>query len=465
MGLTHILNRYRGSGLFLPAHGRGAALPRELKVLLRKRAGIWDLPELPELGGPLEPFGAIAQSQKNSASAMGVSRCWYGVNGATGLLHAALLGIAAPGKAVLVPRNVHISIINACVIGELIPIIFDLPFMPDRGHVAPPDENWLKDILDSISQDGVDLAAAVLVHPTYQGYANDLTPLIKQLHEKDLVVIVDEAHGAYFASEIDEDLPKSSLKAGADLVVHSLHKSATGLGQTAVLWLQGERVDPVSLERSLSCLQTSSPSSLLLASCEAALLEWRKLDGRRRLSARINEARNIADQLKTFGVPLLENQDPLRLILYTASQGINGLKADAWFISRGFIPELPEPGSLTFCLGFKKHLGLSRLLKKNWDGLLSSYKEIEPLLPFSPPPMPLVNIPAVACSSAWRASWESVPLLEAAGRVSTDFICPYPPGIPMLFPGEILDEKRISWLVEQKSQWLGQIPSEIKVVS
>ena len=113
MALLPQLTRHLGQPLFLPAHGRGAALPDGLRQLLRRRAGVWDLPELPALGGPLEADGAIADSQRSAAAAMGVARCWYGVNGATGLLQAALLAMVRPGERVLLPRNVHRSLIQA----------------------------------------------------------------------------------------------------------------------------------------------------------------------------------------------------------------------------------------------------------------------------------------------------------------------------------------------------------------
>ena len=90
MALLPLLNKRLGKSLFLPAHGRGQALPREIKRLLRQRAGAWDLPELAAIGGPLEREGAVAESQRESAAFVGADRCWYGVNGATGLLQAAL---------------------------------------------------------------------------------------------------------------------------------------------------------------------------------------------------------------------------------------------------------------------------------------------------------------------------------------------------------------------------------------
>ena len=98
MGFLPLLTRDRGRSLHLPAHGRGAGLPDDLRAMLRHRAGIWDLPELPELGGPLMQQGAVAESQRQAAIAIGAERAWYGVNGATGLLQAALLAIARPDR-------------------------------------------------------------------------------------------------------------------------------------------------------------------------------------------------------------------------------------------------------------------------------------------------------------------------------------------------------------------------------
>ena len=124
----------------------------------------------------------------------------------------------------------------------LTPVLFDLPFMPDRGHMLPPDGAWLKQILKSSLLDSVDIACAVFVNPTYHGYSTDLKELISQIHSFDWPVLVDESHGAHFACGVDQKLPCSAIEAGADLVVHSLHKSASGLAQSAVLWAQGSRV-------------------------------------------------------------------------------------------------------------------------------------------------------------------------------------------------------------------------------
>ena len=466
MKITSLLTFDRGKSLFLPAHGRGVALPKAIKNLLKKRAGIWDLPELPGLGGPFDAHGAVALSQELAAIGVGAERGWYGVNGATGLLQAALFSMIRPGQSVLMPRNAHRSLIQACALSELTPVLFDLPFMTDRGHVGPPDQTWLQKVLEEISLEEIDIAGAVLVNPTYQGYASDLEPLVKMFHQQGWPVLVDEAHGAHFVHGVDMGLPASALSAGADLVVHSLHKSATGLIQTAVLWLQGNLVDPLAVERSISWLQTSSPSSLLLASCESALLEWKSTSGKRKLKKRINEARNIAARLLEKDVPLLQNQDPLKLILHSGKFGISGFEADSFLISRGVVAELPEPGCLTFCLGLASQKGLIRLLNKEWDCLFAAHPGRKPFKPFSTAPVPLLIAPEMSCGAAWRSeSIRIVHLSDSAGYISAQLICPYPPGIPLLIPGEVLDQKRVEWLLEQQSLWPDHFSSQLRVVS
>ena len=464
MVLLRLLHRPVGQALFLPAHGRGRALPVSLRRLLSRRAGVWDLPELPLIGGPLEPEGAVALSQRQAATAMGVDRCWYGVNGATGWLQSALLGLCRPGQAVLMPRNSHRSLIQACVLGQLTPLLFDLPFLNDRGQSQPPDAAWLEGVLEALPDQHPSIGAAVLVHPTYQGYAIDPAPLIRQLQQRGWPVLVDEAHGSHFATGVDPTLPSSAVEGGADLVVHSLQKSATGLAQTAVLWLQGHRVDPDAIERSIGWMQTTSPSALLLASCEASLKDWQTTPGRQLLQQRLDQARRLKHDLLNDGLPLLDTQDPLRLVLHTGAAGISGLEADDWLLKHGLVAELPEPATLTFCLGLARHRRLRARLRGMWRALLKAHPNRQPQASFAAPPLPLVSQPEQPLHQAWRAPREIRRLKEAENRVAAELLCPYPPGIPLLVPGECLDAARLSWLLEQRRLWGDQIPDILEVV-
>ena len=464
MGLLNLLSANGSENLFLPAHGRGNALPKNIINLLKLRPGIWDLPELFEIGGPLISEGAIAESQNSSAYEVGVDRCWYGVNGATGLLQSALLALARPGQAVLMPRNIHKSCIQACLFGGLIPILFDIPFLTDRGHTTVFDRKWLQRVFKKAKELKEDIAAVVLVNPTYQGYSADIESLIKEIHSHSLPVLVDEAHGAYLISQIRSDLPKSAIFLGADLVVHSLHKSAPGLVQSAVLWSQGDKVDPFKIERSIELLQTSSPSSLLLASCESSIKELIETKGLRKLKCRLEEAESLKDFLINKEVPLLKNSDPLRIILHTSKFGLSGIEVDKRFIKKKIIAELAEPGTLTFCLGLSSHKRLGKRFVRIWNEILSSFGQQKSYF-FKRPPFSVVSKPYKPCSHSWGSNFEKVNLHDAIGRISVEMVCPYPPGIPLLIPGEILDEARVDWLIEQKCFWPEQISDFVRVIS
>ena len=462
--LLPLLRPNRRWPLHLPGHGQGAALPPRLRRLLRQAPGSWDLPELPEIGGPLEPEGAVAGSQARLAERMGVDHCWFGVNGATGLLQAGLLAMTRPGDAVLLPRNVHRSLIAACELGGVLPVFLPVPFLSERGHPGAMTAQDLRRSLQSWPETGRPIAATVLVHPTYHGYAAEISTLIELLHEQGLPVLVDEAHGAHLAFSSGQGLPASALDAGADLVVHSLHKSAPGLAQTAVLWHRSGRVERESLTRALQRLQTTSPSALLLAFCEATL-DW--MLSRRwsaQLETRLQDARALSEHLARRGVLLHATDDPLRLILATGRIGVSGLQADLRCMDQGVIAELPEPLCLTFCLGFARHRGLSKRLEHLWKELVR-LGEGRPLAPIAGPPVSRLSIPELTPDEAQRQPSALRPLAQCADRISAELICPYPPGVPLLVPGERIARDRCQWLQVQHQRWPDQVPGMVKVLA
>jgi lysine decarboxylase len=231
-----------------------------------------------------------------------------------------------------------------------------------------------------------------------------------------------------------------------------------------VLLAQGQRVALPALERALLWLQTSSPSALLLASAEASLLAAASPAGqgrRRRAQAR---AARLRRRCQALGLPLVANQDPLRLVLHTAALGINGLEADAWLLQRRVLAELPEPGTLTFCLGEQPPAGVEWRLPRALLALKAALGG-PPLPPFGRPPLPLVAEPELPLGLAWRAASEALPLAAATGRIAAEPICPYPPGIPLLIPGERIDGERAAWLQEQARRWPGQIADTVRVVA
>ena len=256
----------------------------------------------------------------------------------------------------------------------------------------------------------------------------------------------------------------SALAAGADLVVHSLHKSAPGLAQTAVLWLRAERLDPERLRRSLGRLQTTSPSALLLASCETTL-DW-MLSSRWSswYAARRGEAIRLIADLRRLGVSIHSGDDPFRLILATGQIGLNGLDADESCMRQGVIAELPEPLCLTLCLGFARHRGLAQRLGLIWQQLAREGDGV-PLPAIPEPPLFSTSIPELTPDEAQRLPSVICPLADCADQIAAELICPYPPGVPLLVPGERISSDRCQWLLLQHQRWPDQVPGKVKVLA
>jgi lysine decarboxylase len=418
-----------------------------------------DLPELPPLGGPLLDEGAVAASQRLVSQLFGSSQSWYGVNGASGLLQAALLGAAAPAGRVLLPRNHHRSLLHGCLLGNLEPIFYALPFDQASGLAQPLPPQWLKPLLDQAGS--IDLL--VLLSPTYQGQAAQLSELVAIAHSKGIPVLVDEAHGAHF--NFAANLPEAGLASGADLVVQSLQKALGGLGQTALLHLQGDRLDRKKMELALLALQTSSPSALLLLSAEQAIARIASEAGQQQLQRCLKQAGQLRDGFKNMEIPLLHTQDPLRLVFHCARWGLTGSAADEWLMQNQIVAECPEALTLTFCLGLTPADSIRGQLSRGLIGLKRQQKNVKPLPPLDSPPYPPLGALAVPLGDAWHLGSIRLPLAEAAGRIAAETICPYPPGIPLLLPGERLDPARIDWLQQQKMLWGGQIADTVRVLA
>ena len=448
MSISSFLTKKFLKSLFFPAHNRGEALPKKLVKLLKNPPGYWDLPELPEIGSPLSKSGLIAKAQRDLSERFEAKGCFFGVNGASGLIQSAVIAMAKPGESILVPRNVHISVIKICASQNIIPIFYDLEFSLETGHYKPITKSWLENAFKKIKSIKGKVVGVILVSPTYNGYANNLKPLIDLCHQKNLPVLVDEAHGSYFLFCENLDLPKSSLLLNDDLVIHSLHKSLNGLTQTAVLWYKGDLVDKDDLIKSINLLQTTSPSSLLLSSCEESLKDWLNKKSLSRYQKRILEAKSIYKKLIQKNIPLIETQDPLKIILNTSKVGIDGFTADNFFYKNGLIAELPEMMTLTFCLGFSNQKDFISLFEKLWNKLLLNSKESK-ILKVLKPPFKLVQAPEIEIGIAWRSKTRSIPFSQSLSKISGDIICPYPPGTPLLVPGERIDRDRFNWIKNQ----------------
>ena len=448
MSISSFLKKKFFKSLFFPSHNRGQALPRNLIKLLRKYPGSWDLPELPELGSPTTNTGLVVEAQNYISKKFSTNKCWFGVNGASGLIQSGILAMAQSGNYLLMPRNIHTCVIKACIIANLTPIFFDIEYSEETGHYLPITTEWFKKVLNDNLLNDIQLAGVVLVNPYYQGYAGDIESLIDLSHERNIPVLVDEAHGAYFLFCENYGLPKSAVSSKADLVVHSLHKSLNGLTQTAILWHCGTSVDHEKVQESIDLLQTTSPNSLLLSSCEESLNDWSEINSLRNFKKRINIAKNTFEELLKRGIPVVRNNDPFKIIINTGLYGIDGFSADKFFYKNGLIAELPEMMTITFVLGFAKQKNFVGILEDLWNKLLLTTEPHKHLSPVKPP-FKSMQIPFIRPSEAWMKKSHKIPIKDSVGKVCADIVCPYPPGIPLIIPGEIIDKERVDWIIEQ----------------
>lgn len=434
---------------YAPGHKGGQGISPALTRWWGKAIFQADLPELPELDNLFAPEGAILAAQSLAADAFGAAETFFLANGSTCGLEAAILATCGPGDKILVPRNAHRSVFSGLVMAGARPVF-----------LAPvPDDRW--DLAWGVSPAHLaaalaqhpDVKAVLLVSPNYQGICSDVAALRSQVHQHAAVLIVDEAHGPHLG--FHPDLPPAALSAGADLVVQSTHKVLSALTQAAMLHVQGDRVDRDRLRQALQLTQSTSPSYLLLASLDAARQQM-ALQGQALLQNTLTLAQHICSGLQTGPTPVLTaiappfQRDPTRLTVDVSALGITGFAADSYLHGRGVTAELPTLHQLTFIvsLGNTPADG-DRLIA----GLHNLARAADTLSASSPPPLPRPSSQAAAITepplSPREAFWgrhRTVSWQAAVGHPSADGLCPYPPGIPVLLPGELITAAAIAEL-------------------
>ncbi|MEG4443625.1 aminotransferase class I/II-fold pyridoxal phosphate-dependent enzyme [Microcoleus sp. AT9_B5] len=477
---------------YAPGHKRGQGISQPLIDLFGAAVFRSDLPELPELDNLFNPEAAIAEAQYLAAEAFGAQSTRFLANGSTCGIIAAILATCGPGDKIILPRNIHSSAISGLILSGAIPIFVNPEYNPD----------W--DIANSITPEATasaleqhpDAKAVMIVYPTYHGVCGDLRAIAQITHQYNIPLLVDEAHGAHF--NFHPNLPEPALSAGADLTVQSIHKTLGAMTQASMLHLKGDRIDIQKLNRALQLVQSTSPSYLLLASLDAARQQI-ALHGKELMAQTLQlaeKARSRISQipglsvLEPLNTPGFAALDRTRLTVKVSDLGITGFAADEILHSQlGVTAELPMPRHLTFIISLgntqsdidnlvkactllegrrkkeerssatdsitdvtdvtdvkdrrKKEEGKGKREDFSHPPLLHSPT---PSLPLSPP-LPLSpSPPLLSPREAFFFPAETVPADKAVDRLCAELICPYPPGIPVLMPGEIITPAAVDYL-------------------
>lgn len=434
----------RPARLNVPGHKGGAGADPEALEAFGQRAFELDIPPgIPGIDAGERPH-PLERAQRLAAEAWGARRTWFLINGASQGNHAALLALAHRGSHVVVQRNAHSSTIDALILSGLRPVFVE-PEVDDELHIAhcvTPEA--LERALDSAPAD--DVAGVVVVSPTYYGAVADVEALCAVAHARGLPVVVDEAWGAHLA--FHEELPAPALALGADLVVSSTHKSVGSLTQSAMLHLSRDAlIDEDVVDRCVTTVESTSPNSLLCGSLDAAR-RFAATSGREALTRtleriaatrrRINEIPGLAAIGELPGRASVRALDPLRLMVDVRATGSTGFEISA--LLRSVCDVHVELSCDTLVVAA---FGLDEPAE-TFERLVEGLRCVAPAADrraahddFRPPPA--WGRLAMTPREAFFAPHEVVPLERAAGRVAAESLAAYPPGIPNVLPGELIE--------------------------
>jgi arginine decarboxylase len=440
------------TAFYAPGHKRGQGTPPKSIEWLGQAMFQADLPELPELDDLAAPSGAIQEAQELAAEAFAADRSWFVINGSTAGIIASILATCNPGDKIILPRNVHKSAISGLILSGAIPVF------------VRPAYDRLWDLALGLSPSAVEAAleshpdtkAVMLVSPTYHGVCSDIAQISQIAHYRGIPVLVDEAHGPHFG--FHGDLPASALQSGADLAVQSTHKVLAAMTQASMMHLKGSRINGDRLHRALQMVQTTSPSYLLLASLDAARRQI-ATQGEALMARTLELARDARTRiagipgLSVWEMPTPEIEgcfalDATRVTVKVTELGISGYEADEILHEQlGVTAELALPNHLTFMISLgNTAVDIDRLIAAlttlSHRFPLSQTEVSNPFpIPHSPFPIPLFSP-----REAFFAPVETIAIAASIGRASAELICPYPPGIPVLMPGEEITQEAIDLL-------------------
>jgi len=420
-----------------PGHKQGLGAHPLLRELITPQGLREEVSLMEELDDLHEPTMCIREAQELAAQLYGADAAYFMINGTSGAIHAMIMGTLKPGDTVLLPRNAHRSMIGGLILAGVKPV-FIQPRI-DR-KLGIPMGLELKDI-EKAADEYPEAKALLLVYPTYYGVTIDLQAAAEFVHSRSMLLLVDEAHGPHL--KFSDRLPMQALDAGADMAAQSTHKILGSMTQTSILLARAGRMDLERVRSAASLLQSTSPNQLLLASLDIARLQMAEqgveLVGRAvRLAEKLRQAVNAITGLWSFGADYLPAGESLDLTKVTVSVrglGITGVQAESILRHEYKIQcELADAYNLLFIISYADTDEQVRVLTGALQKMAARFADREELtLQVAIPPVPALGISPRA---AFFGGQETVAFEDAAGCIAAEQIMFYPPGIPILSPGD-----------------------------
>lgn len=403
------------------------------------------------------PNGILQEMRERAAELFGAEESFLLVNGSTGGILSAVSAVFRSGDTILMARNCHKAVYHSVYLNQLRAEYLYPSFVKEYHICGGISSEKVSEMLTEHPE----IRGILLTSPTYDGVVSDIASIVQAAHERKVPVIVDEAHGAHFC--LDPRFPKSAVACGADLVIQSIHKTLPAFTQTAVLHVQGTLIDRDRLKRFLQIYQTSSPSYILMAGIGQCLsiLETQRGKFCDSFFKRDRMFCDLTKKLRNINVLSMDNRyekeydivavDPGKKILSVKGTNCTGQQLYRLLLEKYHLqPEMAAQDYVTAILTVcDKEEGVRRLA----DAL----QEIDADLQGAPgEELPSVTgCTGTACCDihcAMDAEYESIPLKDAVGKVSAGFVNVYPPGIPLIVPGETFTEEVVGQIRRYRNQ-------------
>lgn len=397
------------------------------------------------------PTGFIKDSLEYIAKSYGAQKSYMVVNGTSCGIISAITGCTNPGDKILVQRDCHKSVYNACILGDL-----KLDYLyPEFNKKHGLNFSISLEKLEQKLIEAPEIKMVVLTYPTFYGICFDVQKAAEIVHKYDKILMIDEAHGShlYFCRDL---LPPAAECSGADIVAQSTHKTLPCLTQGSVLHLCSDRVNVNNIETMLRMLQTTSPSYILMASIENAV-HWMNQNGEERLKRNIEVFKKRTKELRDLGINVLEDDflisegcydfDATRAVISMAELGITGTELQE--ILRYKYKIQMEFADLMYTVGYITATDEVEDINRLFDAVKEIYfeeikkPERKELIQIEPFPQ---QVHSMKMRKAFYAENVLVDLDDSIGKTAAEFMIPYPPGIPLVCPGEIIVQDTIDYV-------------------
>jgi Arginine/lysine/ornithine decarboxylases len=481
--LFEALIRHYESGpesFHVPGHRYGQIYDQEQSIEKEWLSTIMklDVTELSSTDDLHHPESSIAEAQELAAKCFGAEQTFFLVGGSTSGNLAMILGVCEPGDLIIVQRNAHKSVINGLGLAGA-KAVFLMPRIDEEtGLATTPSIEAIEQALQLYPE----AKAVMLTNPNYYGMTTNLATYAELIHRYNKLLLVDEAHGAHFG--FHPSFPESAIQSGADAVVQSTHKTLSALTMGAMLHVQGDRIPRDSIKDVLAAIQSSSPSFPIMASLDVARVMvdrhqagWFEpgVASAQAFREWIFQADGALRVLQTGdGSAAYDKLDPLRIVMWDCTGTLTGFELQKNLEEQGCWAEMADIRHVVLVWG-------SRTSDDERSKLQAACKQIEHLIRTKPSKGDITMVSASieldqrtagqltpVDFSRKKREHHRMPLVDAEGREAAEMIIPYPPGIPIIYPGEMLTKELIRYiltLAEAGAKFQGAVDSSMQTIA